>query len=243
MADAGVPVRGDVVPAAGHLLHRHRVLPPLGLRDQGRRGRHHRAPRDAPRRPRPRRPHQRQRLPERLRPVPGRGHRPAGRAGQARRREGDGLPAAPRRPPGREPDVRAPHGQADRRRGGAASCSSASSSPSATSASADETFGAWIDRQEPGRLELLVGGPVEPLLAPEHAAVPPPRAAAHAGRPGLARGAPRRPDGPRRRGLARPRPVPRQPHHRRRPRSTRSRSTPHTTGATCWPPSAPRRTT
>jgi len=33
--------------------------------------------------------------------------------------------------------------------------------------SADETFGAWIDRQEPGRLELLVGGPIEPLLAPE----------------------------------------------------------------------------
>jgi sulfite reductase (ferredoxin) len=33
--------------------------------------------------------------------------------------------------------------------------------------SAEETFGAWIDRQEAGRLEGLVGGPVEPLQAPD----------------------------------------------------------------------------
>ena len=40
---------------------------------------------------------QRQRLPQRLRPHPGRRHRPQGPAGHARRRAGRGLPGAPRR--------------------------------------------------------------------------------------------------------------------------------------------------
>ena len=46
--------------------------------------------------------HQRQRLPELLRPVPGRRHRPQGLDGpRRRRRDGRGLPGAPRRPPRR----------------------------------------------------------------------------------------------------------------------------------------------
>ena len=136
-----------------------------------------------------------------------------GALAQARRREGDGLPAAPRRPARRGPHVRAAHGQADRRRGGAASCSSASSIAFRDERAADETFGAWIDRQEPGRLRALVGAPIEPRPRPRR------RRTAIRARPRRTLVGPAwleaRLDDPTvrdRRGLARPRPVPRVAH-------------------------------
>ena len=62
-------------------LHRHRVLQARHRRDQGARGRGGGAPGASARRPRHRHHHQRQRLPERLRPHPGRRHRPQGTVG------------------------------------------------------------------------------------------------------------------------------------------------------------------
>ena len=91
------PDRAPVQLAAQHDgLHRHRVLQARDRRHQGPRqgaGRRARAALPGPRRP----DHgQRQRLPERLRPHPGRRHRPQGHAGDGRRRQpGRGVPGAP----------------------------------------------------------------------------------------------------------------------------------------------------
>ena len=79
-------------------LHRHRVLQARDRRHQEpgpRPGRRARAPLPRPRHPDHR---QRQRLPQRLRPHPGRRHRPQGPAGAATTAPaGRGLPGAPRR--------------------------------------------------------------------------------------------------------------------------------------------------
>ncbi len=79
-------------------LHRHRVLQARDRRHQGARPPARRRAREALPRPRHRHLGQRQRLPQRLRPHPGRRHRPQGPARHGRRRPpGRGLPGAPRR--------------------------------------------------------------------------------------------------------------------------------------------------
>ena len=94
--------RGVGVPARRHLVHGHGVLQAGDRRDQAARGRADRAPGAADRRPRRLDPDQPERLPQRLRPVPDRRHRPAGRHRQdGRRLAGAGLHPAHRRPAGR----------------------------------------------------------------------------------------------------------------------------------------------
>ena len=96
--DASGSPPGRPTGVADHGLHRHRVLQARHRRHQGpRRGARHRAGAPVPR-PRHADHGQRQRLPERLRPYPGRRHRAEGPAGARRaRRPGRGLPGPPRR--------------------------------------------------------------------------------------------------------------------------------------------------
>ena len=104
--------RGVGVPARHHLLHRHGVLQARDRRDQAPRGGADRAPGAAHRRPGRIDPDQPERLPERLRPVPDRRHRPAGRDRQdGRRRAGAGLHRAHRRPAGGGGGLRAAYRQ------------------------------------------------------------------------------------------------------------------------------------
>ena len=90
---------------ADHGVHRHRVLQARDRRDQGARDPAGRGAGEAPGRRAPGRAdlHPPQRLPERLRPHPGRGHRAQGHDRHRRRRQpGRGLPG----PPGRRPRAR-----------------------------------------------------------------------------------------------------------------------------------------
>ena len=99
--------RGVGVPAGDHLLHRHGVLQAGDRRDQGARVRADRAPGAARRRHGRLDPDQPERLPQRLRAVPDRGHRPAGRHRQdGRRKPRPGLHPARRRAAGRGRGVR-----------------------------------------------------------------------------------------------------------------------------------------
>ncbi len=174
--------------------------------------RDHRPPRGPPRRPRPGRPDQRQRLPERLRPVPDRRHRPAGRPGQEGRREGARVPAPHRRPAGTAP-ARAPHRQADPGRRERASCSSGSSSPTATRRCRTSRSAWGFDRQPEGPLARSWGAPViasrdlgEVILRPGELAASSLRLAGLAGR------AARRPRPSPDRGVRGPDPLPLPPH-------------------------------
>ena len=104
--------RGVGVPARRHLVHRHGVLQARDRRDQASRGRADRAPGAADRGPGRIDPDQPERLPERLRPVPDRRHRPAGRDRQdGRRRACAGLHRAHRRTAGGGGGLRAAHRQ------------------------------------------------------------------------------------------------------------------------------------
>ena len=94
--------RGVHLPPGRHLVHRDGVLQARHRRDQGARGRADRASGTAGGGPGRVAADQPQRLPERLRPVPGRRHRPAGRDRPAPGRpSGAGLHPAYRRPAGR----------------------------------------------------------------------------------------------------------------------------------------------
>ena len=85
-------------------LHRHRVLQARDRRHQGALPPARHRAREALPRPRHRHLGQRQRLPQRVRPHPGRRHRPQGPARHGRRRPpGRGLPGAPRRRARAEP--------------------------------------------------------------------------------------------------------------------------------------------
>ena len=108
-APVGLPPRHDG-------LHRPGVLQAGDRRDQGPLGRHLRRAREAAARLRRADHDQRQRLPELLRPLPDRRHRPQG---LDRRRRG-GLPGAPRRAPrrGRRLRPQVPRAQGHRRRRG-----------------------------------------------------------------------------------------------------------------------------
>ena len=98
---SGCRCRPSPFRAAHDGVHRHRVLQARDRRDQGHRGHRHRRARAPARRRHRRHRHpghpQRQRLPELLRPHPGRRHRAQGDDRHDRRRAGAGLPGAPRR--------------------------------------------------------------------------------------------------------------------------------------------------
>jgi sulfite reductase (ferredoxin) len=102
--------------ARHHGLHRHRVLQARDRRDQAARLHPDRRAGAAAARVRRAAHHQHQRLPERLRPYPGRGHRSQGPAGPERRgRAGRGLPGAPgrRARPGGRVRPQGPRSQGD----------------------------------------------------------------------------------------------------------------------------------